>query len=321
MTPFISNYSELIKNYITFKRNLGYEMSNPYHWLDIDRFLHSSEEKDIKFGITEKQFQEWYHRRPNETYRNQYERACRLRGFSAHLKLLGYESYQPRYFKVPAKRFTPYIFSREEIKRLFDAADSIASKNAAGSIELSSAIFRLLYSTGLRVGELTALKLEDVAISESIPHLKISNTKTKQDRLVALSPSSSKVLQWYLSIRPNSESTEVFLNFKKIPITQGTVYHWFRQLLCKAGIPHQGKGSGPRVHDLRHTFAVHSLHGMQEQGMDLYCSLPVLSKYLGHVGISSTDSYVRLTAEMYPEVLDAMSEVSRLVFPEVFDEA
>jgi integrase/recombinase XerD len=320
-TTLTSNYSELINDYISFKRNLGYELSNQYHWMDIDRFLQSTEEKGAELGITGKQFQGWYRRRPNETLRNQYERACRLRNFSAYLKLLGYDSYQPGYLKMPAKMFTPYIFSKEEIKRVFDAADSISSKNAAGSIELSSVMFRLLYSTGLRVGELTALKLDDIAIYEKIPYLKISNTKTNQDRLVALSSSSSKALQWYLNIRPSSELEEVFLDFKKHPITQGTVYHWFRQLLYKAGIPHLGKGRGPRVQDVRHTFAVHSLHEMHGRGMDLYCSLPILSKFLGHVCISSTDSYVRLTSEMYPEVLETMSEVSRLVFPEVFDEA
>jgi len=59
---------------------------------------------------------------------------------------------------------------------------------------------------------------------------------------------------------------------------------------------------------------------MHNHGIDLYCSLPVLSKYLGHNRLSSTDIYVRLTAEMYPELLTNMSKLSKLVFPEVSDE-
>jgi integrase len=321
MMTFNSNYSDLIKDYITFKQSLGYAMSNQYHWRDIDRFLLASGEQVSELGITENQFHTWYKKRPNETPRNQYDRACRLRNFSAYLKLLGYDSFHPSHITVPQKKFVPYIFSHDEMERIFAAADSIRSRNAAGSKELSSAIFRILYATGIRVGELTALRLGDIALLNTIPHFKIVNTKTKQDRLVALSPSAAEALRCYLSIRPSSALEAVFLNFKKHPITQGTIYTWFRQILFGANIAHQGKGRGPRVHDLRHTFAVHSLHQMHEQGMDLYCCLPILSKYLGHASLGSTDAYVRLTAEMYPEVLENMSIVSRLIFPEVYDEA
>jgi integrase len=57
------------------------------------------------------------------------------------------------------------------------------------------------------------------------------------------------------------------------------------------------------VHDLRHTFAVHSLVKMAKSGLDLYYSLPLLSTFLGHRSLSATDQYVRLTAEMYPDLL------------------
>lgn len=319
MTP-TGNYSELIDDYITFKRSLGYAMSNPYHWRDIDRFLQSSKEQETELGITEYQFKAWYQRRSNETARNQYDRACRLRNFSAYLTLLGYDSFIPACIKVPLRGFVPYIFSEDEMGRIFAAADHISSRNVAGSKELGSVIFRILYSTGLRVGELTALKLGDVAVNEEIPHLRIVNTKTKQDRLVVLSPTSVEALRWYLNIRPPSVLQEVFLDCRQHHITQGTIYTWFRQILCEANIPHQGRGRGPRVHDLRHTFAVHSLHQMHEQGMDLYYCLPILCRFLGHESLNSTDSYVRLTAEVYPELLENLSVVSRLVFPEVYDE-
>ena len=78
---FNSNYSDLIKDYITFKQSLGYAMSNQYHWRDIDRFLLASGEQGSELGITENQFHTWYKKRPNETPRNQYDRACRLRNF------------------------------------------------------------------------------------------------------------------------------------------------------------------------------------------------------------------------------------------------
>jgi integrase len=317
---FISTYSEVITNYIVFKRSLGYELSNPYHWKDIDQFLESTTDKTIDLGITENQFYSWYQLRPNESLRNKYERACRMRGLSGYLRTLGYDSYVPDYLRNPQKTFVPYIFSEEEINTIFSVSDTIASKNAGGSKELSSIIFRILYSTGIRVGELISLKLEDFVIDGEIPHLKISNTKNKQDRLDPVSESTLEALKAYLRARPIAKNDFLLINCKKRPITQQTVYGWFREILFASGIPHQGRGKGPRVHDLRHSFSVHSLHAMHTRGIDLYCSLPVLSKYLGHNCLSSTDMYVRLTAEMYPELLTNMSELSKLVFPEVSDE-
>ena len=65
----------------------------------------------------------------------------------------------------------------------------------------------------------------------------------------------------------------------------------------ESGISHGGKGRGPRLHDLRHTFAVHSVNQMVRQGVYLYRSLPILSIYLGHASVQATERYVRLTEE------------------------
>ncbi|WP_274541940.1 tyrosine-type recombinase/integrase [Caldibacillus thermoamylovorans] len=96
-----------------------------------------------------------------------------------------------------------------------------------------------------------------------------------------------------------------------------TVYKWFRKILWKAGIPHGGKGIGPRVHDFRHSFSVHSLAEMSRKGLDLYYSLPVLSKYLGHSSLEATDKYVRLTSDMYPELMTEVNVLCSFLFPEV----
>jgi len=71
------------------------------------------------------------------------------------------------------------------------------------------------------------------------------------------------------------------------------------------------------VHDLRHSFAVHSLATMAEAGMDLYCSLPVLSTYLGHQSLKATNSYVRLTADMYPGLIRKIDLICFDVFPKL----
>ena len=96
-----------------------------------------------------------------------------------------------------------------------------------------------------------------------------------------------------------------------------TFYDKFRQILWQAGISHQGKGKGPRVHDLRHTFAVHSLQQNIEMGKDIYTSLTCLMVYLGHSKISSTEYYLRLTAEVFPDFLERADSICAKAIPEV----
>jgi len=103
------------------------------------------------------------------------------------------------------------------------------------------------------------------------------------------------------------------------PCSEKAIYEWFRKALRKVGIHHCGKGQGPRLHDIRHSFSVHSLAIMASAGLDLYYSLPVLSEYLGHQSLSATEKYVRLTSEMYPGLLKDTRKAYGYVFPEVHE--
>ena len=94
----------------------------------------------------------------------------------------------------------------------------------------------------------------------------------------------------------------------------GTILYAWRQTLYCAGISYGGKGKGPRIHDLRHTFAVHCLQKWVEAGEDLNAKLPYLSAYMGHAGLYSTQQYLRLTAEAFPHIVSAM-EHNFDVFP------
>ena len=96
-----------------------------------------------------------------------------------------------------------------------------------------------------------------------------------------------------------------------------TIYNRFRDVLFICGIPHRGKGKGPRLHDLRHTFAVHSLQQLAENGEDLYTVLPILSEYMGHSSVSATQYYLRLTAEVFPDIMEMVEEKFGDVYPEV----
>jgi integrase len=99
------------------------------------------------------------------------------------------------------------------------------------------------------------------------------------------------------------------------PFTKSTAYSWFKKILRQCGIPHIGKQQGPRVHDVRHTSAVHSFEKMVKSGVDIYCALPILSTFLGHKTIKGTEKYVRMVQEIYPDIIGMVNPVTSFVFP------
>ena len=137
-----------------------------------------------------------------------------------------------------------------------------------------------------------------------------------------MSGALEEVLKQYLQYRnrmpiPQIKDTNgyFFVSANGTNCLQGSIYTWFRKALAISGIPHIGDHQGPRVHDLRHTFAVHALVQMAKSGLDLYYSLPLISTFLGHKSLGATDHYVRLTAEMYPDLLKDEKGVCAYVFP------
>jgi len=102
-----------------------------------------------------------------------------------------------------------------------------------------------------------------------------------------------------------------------VPYTSGSCYNRFRSFLEEAGIRSKGRGRGPRLHDARHTYAVYALDHMVKQGMDIYCALPILSSYMGHRTIESTEKYVRLVPSFHNDIIDALKPIYNGLFPEV----
>ena len=148
------------------------------------------------------------------------------------------------------------------------------------------AIFRLLYGTGMRVSEATSLLNQDINLEKRV--ITIRKTKNQRQRLIPVCPSLHQMLSQYVEARNrlplphvNAMESPFFISPSGLPLNQSRVYAWFRIILRKCSIPHCAK-KGPRVHDLRHTFAVHSLMRQVRNGADIYCTLPILSVFLGH---------------------------------------
>ncbi|MGM0411376.1 MAG: tyrosine-type recombinase/integrase [Bacillota bacterium] len=304
-----------LKQYIEFKRNMGYEFRSISNLKTFDRFTVKNEVSVI--GLTRDLSKKWAKKRPNESDVTRYKRVNDIKNFSIYLNQIGYKSYIPRQLKSYHTTFTPHIFSKKELNSFFKACDTIEVKKQSTMKYILPVLFRMLYGCGLRINEALSLKCKDVNLNEG--YITIRKPKNGQDRMLPLSKSLIEVCIQYNNNFPIKQNDEdyFFIQLNSSRYASNTIYRWFRRILWKAGIPHGGKGKGPRVHDLRQSFSVHSLVEMSRKGLDLYYSLPILSKYLGHNSLEATDKYVRLTAEMYPELIEEVNALCSYVFPEV----
>jgi integrase len=313
-----SIYGLHIKQFIEMKRSLGYKYQTGAIILNqIDTL--AAERVEISLGITKEFAEVWGKKKFYESDSYQYSRIGFLAQFSSYLDDLGIQSYIPKLPPFPQSTFIPYIYSQKEIKALFKASDELM----LSCVQMDSCIFcmpaliRLLYSTGLRIGEALAMKMEDVNLDEN--YLRVRDSKNGKERIIPISDSLASVCKEYvryLGQLPLGKRKSGYFFVKLDGNKCGqSVWSWFRKCLDKAAIPYIGRWQGPRIHDLRHTFAVTSLANMAESGIDLYASLPILSNYLGHQSLKATEHYVRLTANMYPNLIKDVDMICLDVFP------
>jgi len=180
----------------------------------------------------------------------------------------------------------------------------------------------MLVGCGLRITEALSIEKQDVDLKKGT--LLLLNTKNEKERLVPMSDSLCEACRKYefkiQLVRKANESKYFFPNPEGKAYAAYTAYARFRQALRLAGISHGGRGKGPRLHDLRHTFAVRVLKKWVLEGKNLTTAMPYLSVYMGHVGLKATQHYVRLTSDMFPELIKTAEESFGWVIPEAYHE-
>ncbi|MEK6482560.1 tyrosine-type recombinase/integrase [Catalinimonas sp. 4WD22] len=269
---------------------------------------------ESSLGITRSLAEAWVARRPHESAHSCYGRVRLLIGFSSYLVDLGIDSFIPKPPAYPPPTFIPYIYAPQEMRALFRACDQLrlCLLHTDSSLMSMPTLIRLLYATGIRIGEALNLKNQDVNLKEH--YLRVKDSKNSKERLIPISDSLGSVCRQYLDYRRylplKREPTYFFVNLNGGKCSGNSVRHWFKECRSQAGIPYTA-----RIHDLRHTFAVTSLATMAEAGIDLYVSLPILSHYLGHQSLESTNHYVRLTSQMYPGLIREIDMICLDVFP------
>jgi integrase/recombinase XerD len=201
-------------------------------------------------------------------------------------------------------RKRPYIYSDAEIRDLVRTAGQLAS--AAGLKGRTYAtLFGLLAVTGMRVSEVVALDREDVDLDEGI--LRIRRTKFGKSRLVAVHDSTRQVLAEYARERDRivrrPAAPAFFLSEGGDRVTACAARFNFAKVSREVGLraPTAGRhGRGPRLHDMRHRFAVCTLLRWYRAGLDVEREIPKLATYLGHVHVNETYWYL----EAVPELLE-----------------
>jgi integrase len=313
---FNSPLRNQIMDFISERRTCGSKYISEYHHLRrFDKFLCSRMLDSQK--LPRELVLEWIAWRENESPLSQ---KCRISVASLFAKFLVNRDIDafvlPRGMCRMAKwNFCPYIFSHEEIGKIIFVADNWKPVQNAPFLHLvMGELFRVIYTCGLRDGEAARLKLSETDLDRGI--LVIRQGKFRKDRLVPMADSTTARLRKYLERLPlKGPSDPLFPNRAGKHYNPSSLYSLFRQLLWKLRIPHGGRGKGPRLHDLRHTFAVHRLESWIKEGVDLNSKLPLLSAYLGHVGIAGTQRYLKLTPGAFPDITRPLD----LMFAKVYN--
>lgn len=199
--------------------------------------------------------------------------------------------------------FRPYIYTAEEVRVLLDEARRLTP---VGSLRphTYATLFGLLYCTGLRISEAVTLRLADADLGEGL--LLVRESKFHKSRLLPLSPGANESLRRYRTERAQRAFSEnpdmpLFINARGHECAYPLVCATFLDIARRVGIRRPAGFPGPRIHDLRHTFAVHRLLSWYRDGGDVQARLPLLADYLGHVSLISTQVYLHITAELLHE--------------------
>ncbi len=221
-----------------------------------------------------------------------------VRGFARYLHTLDPSCEIPPadLIVAPSHRKSPYLYSPAEIAALVHAAGTITAPLPAASIQ---ALISLIAASGLRLGEALGLDRDHVGLQGAMLTV---NGKNGQQRLVPLHSTTVTMLTGYAARRdrlcPAAASPAFFITRTGQRLQQRWVHQTFARLLVLAGIQAPPARRRPRIHDLRHTFAVNTLTGWYRAGVNVQTHLPVLSTFLGHSSPESTYWYLQATPEL-----------------------
>lgn len=307
-----------IKGFLNEKRALGYKYEEEERLLFVlDKISIEYQNSD---GLNKELCLAFVVRQPNWRQGTQEARVFLIRAFAEYMIRHEHPAYMvdKSIITKQHENYKPYIFTHSQIHDIFVAADAIHPVSANSHI-FYPVVLRVQYACGLRISETLGLRMRDVDINGQMLH--ITNAKNNKDRDVPVSGSVAEYLEWYsrkihAAYIPNAyffKSPNGGGSYKKT-----TVNNYFQNILFDCGIRHGNKNDcGPHLHNLRHTFCVHSLEAMLRNGIPHQTALPLLMTYLGHSSLSATGRYLKLTAEAFPDLNEKISSIYADIIPDL----
>jgi len=198
--------------------------------------------------------------------------------------------------KLPPQQ-TPYVYSTEELCRLLESTSILQVGHSPHVPTIYRTLLLLLYGSGMRIGEALGLAIHDVDLSAQV--ITVRDTKFFKTRLVPIGPRLTRELAAHMERRrllplPDGGASPLFTTRDGRPWSYTRVISWFQHVRRAAGIGcPAGEPRPPRLHDIRHTAAVHRVLAWYRSGQDVQRLLPQLATYLGHLNIRSTQRYLQ----------------------------
>ena len=294
---FSSRLAPTFAQYVDLKRALGQRFYNPTRTLrSLDRFLHDQASQYPDLNATA--FQAWCQTLEHLASGERRDRMRQVYNFCLYRLRTEAQCFvpDPVLFPRPHQRRQPYIFSEQEVAKLLGAASKLKRVPWSLCPEVIRLAIVLLFTTGIRRGELLRLTLGDYDRQNAT--LLIRESKFHKSRLLPLNGDIAEEMDRYLRARavrkpPVSSDTALIGNAAK----GGRAYSGTGLTLCLRPLLQQcsiftPKGRLPRVHDFRFSFAVNALLRWYREGADVGAKLPLLATYMGHVSVMSTHYYL-----------------------------
>ncbi len=298
-----------IRDYLALRRALGHKLLD--YEIRLERFV-SFLEKEKASYITVPLALNWAQQPRTSTMKTWNRNLAIVRGFAQYVSATDPRTQVPPKDLLPfdPARAKPYIYTEGEILQLMDAARAIRSYYGLRG-QTYYCLIGLLAVTGMRVGEALRLRRDDVDLDAGV--LTIIDSKFGKSRLVPIHSTTVEALAEYSRRRDAFLSKVSIPSFfvsepNKMPMTYSPVRTMFAKLSKQVGIRGPQDRRGPRLHDLRHRFAVETLLGWYRRGDDVERQLPVLSTFLGHDGIQDTYWYLSSTPELLGAVCSRLEK-------------
>jgi len=287
-----------LDNYLKLRRQLGYKLRGTD--LLLRHFVRFAQQKRTAF-ITAKLAMEWATHPPHHVPEYKAKRLGLVRRFAQYVSALDERTEVPalKLLPFPTCRRDPFLYRAADILRLMDVARQIDPNYPLKGASCATLI-GLLAVTGMRVGEAIGLDCEDVDLTHGL--VTVQHAKGDKPRLVPLHRSSQRALRHYAALRdevfPQPFCSSFFVSERGTRFSYSMAHRWFQIIARQVGLRQPNGQLGPRLHALRHHFAIQTMLRWYRSKTDVEARLPELSTYLGHAQVRDTYWYLSSVPEL-----------------------